>query len=317
MISKVTHELGGARLDVAISAVFPDIVRSQSKRLIEDGCVSLNGKPCIKAAGKVKEGDVVEVIIKEAAAVGIKPQNIPLDIIYEDEHIIVINKPSGLVVHPGAGVADGTLVNAILYHSKDLSGIGGELRPGIVHRLDKGTSGVMVIAKNDAAHANLAGQFKARSTEKRYVAVVYGKLAAGSGKITAPIGRHKSDRKKMSTRTNKGRNAETFYTVKEGFGGQLTYVDIKLGTGRTHQIRVHFAYLGHPIVGDELYGGKAIKRLNNGKLQDIVKVFSRPALHAYKLGFTHPKTKKHMEFTAKVPADMEALINELRNFEHT
>jgi len=314
MQAKIPKELHSERLDMAVAWLFPKISRSAAKRLIEAGNVSLNRDKAEKPSIKVKEGDIISITVPPSRALPLEGEALELDILYEDKDIIVVNKQAGLVVHPGAGVKKGTLVNAILHHCKDLSGIGGVLRPGIVHRLDKGTSGVMVIAKNDAAHLDLSAQFKARQVEKRYLALVYGRLATDSGEIVAPIGRHRVDRKKMSTVTNKGRAALTQYTVKERFGRELTYVDIKLGTGRTHQIRVHFSHLGHPLVGDDLYGGKAIKRLFNELLLSIVKIFNRPFLHSHKLGFKHPETGKYMEFTAGLPSDMETLLNELRNF---
>jgi 23S rRNA pseudouridine1911/1915/1917 synthase len=220
-----------------------------------------------------------------------------------------------MVVHPAAGNLNGTLVNALLYHCKDLSGIGGELRPGIVHRLDKGTSGVMIAAKNDYAHQNLSDQFKSRSVEKRYYALLFGKLPKESGVINVPIGRHVSNRKKMSTKTSRGRMAETYYTVIDRTGAELTFVDIRLATGRTHQIRVHFSHIGHPLIGDDLYGGKAIKLLKNSKLIEIVKVLSRPFLHAYRLVINHPRTGKKMSFAAKLPADLLEVLDGIHKIE--
>jgi len=292
----------------------PDLTRSAVKRLIENGHVLVNDKPAKKPSMKVKEEMAVSVSVPKAEPVAIEKEDVALDILYDDKDIVVVNKPAGMVVHPGAGIKGGTLVNAILGHCRDLSGIGGFLRPGIVHRLDKGTSGVIVVAKNDVAHLNLSAQFKGRTVEKRYLALVYGKLPKDSGEINLPIGRHRSDRKKMSVVTNKGREAKTYYNIKERFGNDLTLVDIKLGTGRTHQIRVHFSHIGHPLVGDELYGGKAIKRLNNKELCAIIKTFSRPFLHSYRLGVVHPVSGKYMEFTAEPPSDMKGLLNELRNF---
>ena len=291
------------RLDLHITKHHPEITRSRGKKLIEDGCVFVSGEICRKVSKDIAETADVSVNIPPPVSIAVAPEDIPLDILYEDRDIIVINKPAGLVVHPGAGNQKGTLVGALLHHCKALSGIGGALRPGIVHRLDKGTSGAMVVAKNDNAHTNLSAQFKARSVEKRYYALVYGMLPKDSDEIKTQIGRHVSNRKKMSTKTRHGRMAETHYKVIKRFGRKLTLVDIKLATGRTHQIRVHMSYLGHPLVGDDLYGGKATKRLRGG--------VSRPFLHAYKLGFIHPTSGKRTEFKSPLPADLERLLNEL------
>lgn len=297
------------RLDIHITEIYPDITRSQAKRLVEDGHVKVDGKIVSKPSQNLKGGEELVVDVPPPTGIDVIPQNIKLEILYEDKDLVVVNKPSDMVVHPGAGNKEGTLVNALLYHCKDLSGIGGELRPGIVHRLDKGTSGVMVVAKNDLAHANLSDQFKNRTIEKKYYAIVYGKVPKDEGTISIAIGRHPTDRKKMSTKTKHGRASTTHFKVLKRFGTELTFVDIKLATGRTHQIRVHFSHLGHPLIGDEVYGGmKAIKRLKDKKLIEIVKPFSRPALHAYKLAFTHPKTGKRMEFSAPIPKDMNELL---------
>lgn len=299
------------RLDQFISLQYKDITRSQAKRLVETDNVIVNGVICHKPSHEIKEGDKVEVNIPEPKMTKTEPEEIVLEILYEDADIIVINKSAGMVVHPAAGNLRGTLVNALLHHCKDLSGIGGELRPGIVHRLDKGTSGVMVVAKNDSAHQNLSAQFKSRTVEKRYYALLFGKVPTESGVINIPIGRHVSDRKKMSVKTSRGRTAETHYNVIDRTGSELTFVDVRLATGRTHQIRVHFSHMGHPLIGDDLYGSKAIKRLKNKELIDIVKSLSRPFLHAYKLVINHPKNGKQMVFTAKLPGDLTEVLNGL------
>lgn len=285
------------RLDVYITNIRPQMTRSQAKRLIENGYVSVEGIVCKKPSRAVK-GDVkVSLEVMPAKPCHVQAENIPLEILYEDEDIAVVNKPAGMVTHPAGGNYSGTLVNALLYHCKGLSGIGGELRPGIVHRLDKGTSGVMVVAKNDFAHANLSAQFKARTVEKRYYALVHGKVPKEEGIIDLPIGRHISNRKKMSVKTRKGRIAETRYKVIKRFGESATFLDIRLMTGRTHQIRVHFSHIGHPLVGDDVYGrAKALK-------------FSRPALHAYKIVFEHPRSEERMEFNSPIPPDIEQLLN--------
>ncbi len=286
------------RLDIYISQKDPTITRSQAKRLIEDGHVQINGKAALKASLEVKASDEVSFKRPKPVPTSIIAEDIPLNILYEDRDIVVVNKCSNMVVHPAAGNYTGTLVNALMHHCKDLSGIGGELRPGIVHRLDKGTSGVMVVAKNDAAHLSLSKQFKDRTTEKHYYALVQGNVKGEEGVISKPIGRHPVQRKKMSTKSRHGRVAETKYKVIERFGGKMTLVDIRLMTGRTHQIRVHFSQLGHPLVGDKLYGGRV--------------PFLRPALHAYKLILEHPRTKERVTFEAPIPKDMDELLNELR-----
>jgi len=308
----VKQDWVGRRLDICVSLALTELTRSRAKQLIESGNVRLSGKTVTKASHVVKAGEDLDITIPPPEQTTLEAEDIDLEILYQDKDIAVVNKPAHMVVHPGAGNKTGTLVHALLHHCKDLSGIGGELRPGIVHRLDKGTSGVMVVAKNDQTHANLSAQFKARNVEKHYIALVYGKVAREKGTITTPIGRHVSDRKKMSTKTNRGRIAETHYAVKERIGNDLTLVDIRLGTGRTHQIRVHFSHLGHPLVGDDLYGGKAIKRLKNNELYGIINILSRPFLHAYRISFHHPRTGKRIEFTAPPPSDLTSLLDELR-----
>jgi 23S rRNA pseudouridine1911/1915/1917 synthase len=303
------------RLDVYITKLHPEISRSMAKKLIEGGNVKISGNVIKKVHQLVRNNEQVEVDVPEPQKTEIMPQDIPVDIIYEDKDIIVINKPAGIAVHPGAGNKAGTLVNALLYKCHDLSGIGGEVRPGIVHRLDKGTSGVMVVAKNDAAHISLSNQFKSRTVEKKYYALVYGKIPNETGEIKEAIGRHSSDRKKMSVKAKHGRSAETYYKVSKRFGNDMTFVDIKLGSGRTHQIRVHFSYIGHPLIGDETYGGKAIKRLKNNMLSDVIKLISRPFLHAYYLSFSHPCTGKKVEFKSELPPDLKGALNELSHFE--
>lgn len=264
-----------------------------------DELVFVNGKT-VKPSYKVKENDEVVVNIPEAEKIDVLPENIPLDILYEDDDIIVINKPQGMVVHPAPGNYSGTLVNALLYHCKNLSGINGILRPGIVHRLDKDTSGVMVVAKNDKAHISLSNQIKERSVFKKYVAIVEGVIKDEEGKIEAPIGRHPVDRKKMAV-IEDGRYALTLYKVLERFK-ENTLVEAVIKTGRTHQIRVHMAYIGHPIVGDHVYGFKRQKFKLEGQ-----------ALHSSVLGFMHPTKGVYMEFEAPLPEYFKKLIEILRN----
>lgn len=288
----------GKRIDVFLAAEL-DYTRSYIKKLIVDGLVFVNGKT-VKPSYKVKENDEVVVNIPEAEKIDVLPENIPLDILYEDDDIIVINKPQGMVVHPAPGNYSGTLVNALLYHCKNLSGINGILRPGIVHRLDKDTSGVMVVAKNDKAHISLSNQIKERSVFKKYVAIVEGVIKDEEGKIEAPIGRHPVDRKKMAV-IEDGRYALTLYKVLERFK-ENTLVEAVIKTGRTHQIRVHMAYIGHPIVGDHVYGFKRQKFKLEGQ-----------ALHSSVLGFMHPTKGVYMEFEAPLPEYFKKLIEILRN----
>ncbi|MGI1690132.1 RluA family pseudouridine synthase [Thermoanaerobacter uzonensis] len=288
----------GKRIDVFLAAEL-DYTRSYIKKLIVDGLVFVNGKT-VKPSYKVKENDEVVVNIPEAEKIDVLPENIPLDILYEDDDIIVINKPQGMVVHPAPGNYSGTLVNALLYHCKNLSGINGILRPGIVHRLDKDTSGVMVIAKNDKAYISLSNQIKKRSVFKKYVAIVEGVIKDEEGKIEALIGRHPVDRKKMAV-IEDGRYALTLYKVLERFK-ENTLIEAVIKTGRTHQIRVHMAYIGHPVVGDPVYGFKKQKFKLEGQ-----------ALHSRVLGFIHPTKGVYMEFEAPLPEYFKKLIEILRN----
>lgn len=287
----------GKRIDVFLASEL-DYSRSYIKKLIEEGLVLVNGKN-VKPSYKVKEDDEIVVNIKEAEKIEVVPENIPLDILYEDEDIIVINKPQGMVVHPAPGNYSGTLVNALLYHCKNLSGINGILRPGIVHRLDKDTSGVMVVAKNDKAHMSLSNQIKERSVLKKYVAIVEGVIKEEEGKIEAPIGRHPVDRKRMAV-VQDGRYALTLYKVLERFKNN-TFVEATIKTGRTHQIRVHFSYIGHPVVGDPVYGYKKQRFKLEGQ-----------ALHSKVLGFIHPTKGVYMEFEAPLPDYFTRLLEILR-----
>ncbi len=293
-----------------------DISRSRIKQLIEEGLVTVGGRQA-KASYHVRAGDAIEVNIPTPREAIAEPEDIPLDVIYEDGDIIVVNKPVGMVVHPAAGNLRGTLVNALLGHCTDLSGIGGELKPGIVHRLDKDTSGVMVVAKTDPAHLYLSRQFKARLVKKIYGAVVYGAPKGDAGTIDKPIGRSMTDRKRMSTRTKKGRIARTEWRVVERFGKYLAWLMITLKTGRTHQIRVHLADIGHPLVGDPTYGRGGPHRVPEGALRDAIAGFSRPALHAWKLGFTHPRKHQWMEFEAPLPSDINNFLEQLRHIKLT
>ena len=278
----------------------PDITRSYLQKLLKDGSVQMNGKP-VKASTKTAVGAVIALTIPEPEEPEILPENIPLDILYEDSDVILINKPKNMVVHPAAGHYTGTLVNALMYHCRgDLSGINGVLRPGIVHRIDKDTTGVLIVCKNDRAHNALAEQLKEHSITRKYRAIVCGNLKEDEGTVDAPIGRHPQDRKKMAIVRSGGKRAVTHYRVLERFGN-YTYIECRLETGRTHQIRVHMASLGHPLLGDEIYG----RAKSPFKLEG-------QTLHAMVLGFIHPTTGEYMEFEAPLPEYFEKLLEKLR-----
>ena len=297
----------GDRLDRYLTSQIPDYSRSQIQRLIEDGHVAHSRYKKVKANNDIREGDVISVEVPEPEPTAAQPEDLPLEILFGDRDVVVVNKPAGMVVHPAAGNASGTLVNALLHHVKDLSGIGGEVRPGIVHRLDKGTSGVMVIAKNDEAHQELARQFHDREVEKEYVALAWG-LVQQRKRINAAIGRDPKNRLKMTTRrADRARNAVTRVTWARDLQG-ITLLRIAIATGRTHQIRVHLSEIGHPIVGDALYGG--IHQRVPQRLRPLLRL-TRPFLHAERLVFTHPRTKERLEFSAPIPEDLEAVLMDL------
>lgn len=287
-------ETKAQRID-AYLAEHTELTRSRIQKLIKEDAVKKNDRPC-KANTDVKAGDVIRIEnpIEDASEMPI-PECIPLDIVYEDDDLAVVNKPKGMVVHPAAGNPSGTLVNALLYHFGALSAAGGTVRPGIVHRIDKMTSGLLVVAKNDFAHEELAKQFASHSAHREYICLVHGNLKEESGTVDAPIGRHPVDRKRMAVVDN-GRNAVTHWRVLERFGTE-TLLDVKLETGRTHQIRVHMAYIKHPILGDEVYGSPAPKLKLTGQ-----------ALHGYRLTFTHPRTGSEMSFTAPIPKDFQEAL---------
>lgn len=275
-----------------------DVSRSQVQLWIADGHVSVNDGP-IKSNYKVSQGDRIVLKVPEPSAVELIPEDIPLEIAFEDGDVIVVNKPRGMVVHPAPGHSSGTLVNALMFHCKDLSGINGEIRPGIVHRIDKDTTGLIMAAKNDKAHASLAAQLKEHSVNRRYLALVHGNISHDQGTIDAPIGRDAQDRKLYTVTDRNSKHAVTHFTVVERFG-DYSLLELKLETGRTHQIRVHMKYIGHPLVGDPVYGkSKGIKL--NGQ-----------ALHAAVLGFVHPSTGEYKEFSAPMPSDMNELLTILR-----
>lgn len=303
IIVQVSEE--GQRLDTFLTKK-TGITRSQIQKLIARGNVLVSGKVASQHY-RVKVRDLISLNVPEERIDRLIPEPIPIEILYKDDHIVVINKPAGMVVYPSAGHRRGTLMNALLYHCKKLATVGGPLRPGVVHRLDKDTSGVMVIALNDEAYYNLIEQFRHRTMNKRYIVLVYGNLREDQGEITLIIGRSEYDRKKMSTRVKRGKEAVTRWKVIERFGN-ATLIEVSLRTGRTHQIRVHFASIGHPVLGDRTYGKKVEVEVKGKKKIS----FPRQMLHAELLGFTHPATGEYLEFSAPIPEDMAEKIKELR-----
>lgn len=293
---RIESSVAGQRLDKAV-AELTDLSRSLANEQIKDGLILVNGQ-AKKAKYAVKEGDVISYELPESEVVEYVAEDIPLEIVYQDEDVAVVNKPQGMVVHPSAGHTSGTLVNALMYHIKDLSGINGVLRPGIVHRIDKDTSGLLMIAKNDQAHVALADELKAKKSLRKYWAIVHGNLPNDRGVIEAPIGRSEKDRKKQAV-TAKGKPALTRFQVLERFG-DFSLVELQLETGRTHQIRVHMAYIGHPVAGDEVYGPRKTLK-GHGQF-----------LHARTLGFTHPRTGEVLEFTAEAPVIFQETLEKLR-----
>ena len=308
---QVTKKDQGKRLDQFLSETDLNLSRSHAKDLIQKHRILLNQKPA-KPSAHVKAGDRISGTLPEPEPLNLKPEPLPLTILYEDPSILVIDKPSGMVVHPAYGNPSGTLVNALLYHCKDLAGINGVLRPGIVHRLDKDTSGVMVVAKDDEAYHHLIRQFKNRTVEKVYLAIVYGKFGQDEGLIDSAIGRHPSERKKMSTRTKRGRIAITRWKKVEEFDS-YALLEIFPQTGRTHQIRVHLSSIGHPILGDPLYGRKGRPgAIHDLFLKEGVKRMNRQALHAQWLEFIHPRTGERIHFVSPLPQDMKEVLEWLR-----
>ena len=301
----VEPDYEGQRLDRFLVANLEGQSRSQVQRAIADGHVTVDGRQA-RSNLSVHEGDRVHVALPAAVPGQAEAEPLPLDILYQDPDLVVLNKPAGMVVHPAAGHASGTLVNALLHHITDLSGIGGELRPGIVHRLDRGTSGVMVVAKTDAAHQELARQFHDREVVKEYIALVWGVVQAGR-RIDAAIGRDTVQRQKMSARSKHARHAVTRITRAHHLPG-VTLCQVAIQTGRTHQIRVHLSAIGHPIVGDSLYGG--VHRRVAGDIRAVLRL-ERPFLHAARLSFVHPRDGRRMDFTTPLPADLETVLNDL------
>lgn len=298
----VDIEKSGQRLDKYLSVIFPDFSRTKIQDMIKKGNVIVNDRK-EKASYKVVENDSIVIVIEQAEAMDVLPENIPLNIVYEDSDVIVVNKPTGMIVHPSAGIYTGTLVNALLYHCKDLSGINGVQRPGIVHRIDKETSGLLMVAKNDKAHQSLSQQLQDHTVIRRYLALVHGVIPHDYGRIEAPIGRDKNDRKKMCCTDKNAKAAITNFKVVERFA-DMTLVECRLETGRTHQIRVHMAYIGYPVYGDPQYG----KRKDDTTYGQY--------LHAKILGFVHPSTNEELVFDSELPEFFENKLKELRGENH-
>jgi 23S rRNA pseudouridine1911/1915/1917 synthase len=300
----VPPEAEGDRLDRYLAAEVPNASRSQIQRLIDEGHVVVARVKTTKANVALRAGDSISLTLPETRAAAPAAQDLPLEILHDDEDLVVVSKPAGMVVHPAAGNPDGTLVNALLHHVRDLSGIGGESRPGIVHRLDKGTSGVMVVAKTDTAHRELTRQFHDREVEKEYVALVWG-LVQQRKRIDASIGRDPKNRQKMSTRATRSRAASTRVTWARDLQG-VTLLRVSIATGRTHQIRVHLSAIGHPVVGDALYGG--VRQRLPARLRPLLRL-ARPFLHAERLVFSHPRTGERLAFVAPLPADLAGILD--------
>ena len=304
----VEDEQDGLRLDNFLTALLPDHSRSQIQRLIRDGHV--RGSHTLRASSVVRAGQVFEIDIPAPKIAAPEPEELPLRIVFQDQDVVVLDKPAGMVVHPAAGHSSGTLVNALLHHITDLSGIGGELRPGIVHRLDRGTSGLMVVAKNDRSHQHLARQFSDREVEKEYVALAWGVVQAGR-RIDAAIGRDPQHRQKMSTRARRARNAVTRVTSAHHFKG-VSLLKVAIATGRTHQIRVHLSAIGHPIVGDSTYGG--VHRRAPANLRAVMRL-ERPFLHSARLVFAHPADGRRVEFESPLPPDLQDVLDDIQERE--
>ena len=300
----------GERLDRWLAGVMPGLSRARLQAIITGGGVLVDGRVA-RPSLRLKTGQSISVQLPAPQAAVPLPEDIPLAVVYEDRHLLVVDKPAGLVVHPGAGRATGTLVNALLHRVRDLSGIGGVVRPGIVHRLDRGTSGLLVVAKDDASHLALSRQFSGRTVEKEYLAVVLGVPRAAEGTIDVPIGRDPIHRKRMSIRARRGRAARSTYRLVEALDG-AALLRVRIATGRTHQIRVHLATLGHPVAGDPVYGGRRRPASRRPEARAALESLSRPALHAAHLAFTHPASGERVSFESPLPEDLQALLAALR-----
>lgn len=304
----------GMRLDRFLSGNHSDLSRSRIQDLIRNGSVQVNGTQT-KPSHQLKPGDQVSLTVPEPSSLELIPEEVPFSVVYEDSWILVLHKPPGIVVHPAPGHSSGTLVHGLLKYCRDLSGIGGKLRPGIVHRLDKDTSGLMLVAKNDMAHQALSRQFKSGTIKKEYIALVHGILSHESGRIDLPISRHPVHRKKMAISTGGGRNALTLWQKMADYNEGFSLLSITIKTGRTHQIRVHFSHLGHPLVGDTVYGPgpDSLKKRFLKQNPGLVSAVKRQMLHAARIGFVHPREKTHMEFESPFPEDMNRVLNTLNN----
>jgi len=307
---KVQGSEAGARLDTWVARQLPELSRARVQALMAEGAVRLGGR-LARSSLRVHGGEEVTVELPDPVAAVPAPEELPLTIVHEDARLLVVDKPAGMTVHPGAGRLSGTLVNALLHHVRDLSGVGGVLRPGIVHRLDRGTSGLMVVAKDDETHRALAAQFASRGVEKEYLAIVQGVPRARQGVIESPIGRDPVHRRKMSVRAPRGRAARSTYTVVEVLDG-AALLRVRIHTGRTHQIRVHLASLGHPVAGDAAYGGTRTPSSRRAAARTALEGLTRPALHAARLAFTHPGTGERLQFESRLPPDLQDLLPLLR-----
>lgn len=311
----ITDKQRDLRLDVFLAAQITDLTRSRVQELIRKEFVKVSGR-LPKSSYRLKEGDQVSLFIPPAVPYELEAEPVDFSLVHEDASLIVLNKPANLVIHPAPGHPKGTLVHGLLQHCDDLSGIGGVLRPGIVHRLDKDTSGLVVVAKNDQAHAFLSKQFKARTVEKRYLAIVHGIMEGTEGEIDLPIARHPRRRKEMSVQPSKGKRALTFWWSMEEFGSGFTLLSVTPKTGRTHQIRVHLSYLGHPILGDPVYGYRRNWWEKRAPLANRIRpLVKRQQLHAETLGFIHPESEKYCQFKAPMPDDMERILEALRRMD--
>jgi len=313
----VPSQIKRQRLDQFLAEHLRGISRSALKRFIEEGRVFIDAKP-VKPHYQVRAGQEVKLQLVETRPAKVSPEKTSLDVVFEDDQLLVVNKPAGMMVHPASGVYSGTLVNALLHHCAKLSGIHGPLRPGIVHRLDKDTTGLLMVAKTDQAHRVLADQLQQHVIRREYRAIVWGQFPSTEGIIDSPIGRHRTDRKRMAIRLVRGRKAMTRYRVEEEFG-VCSFLSLKLETGRTHQIRVHLAHLGHPVLGDPKYGGRrkklaGLRQASRKMGEELLRLMPRQALHAQILGFNHPVKGKFMQFEAKLPEDMAVTLERLRGW---
>ena len=305
----ISDENAGERLDTFLANRIESWSRARLQQLIEDGEVIVNGHG-VKSSYKLRANDQIEVELAASPVAGFVAEDIPIEVVFEDEELIVVNKPAGMVVHPAAGVPSGTLANALAFHFQQLSQFGGAARPGIVHRLDRGTSGLLVVAKTEAAHEDLANQFRAREVFKSYVALVHGQLEKRNGQIDQPIARDARNRTRMAV-VRGGREALSLFRIREGYD-RFTLLDIELKTGRTHQIRVHLAWLKHPVVGDEIYGGGRDKTVSNPVIKSAIGKLQRQFLHAERLAFLHPRTREKLRFNVPLPVDLTQLLDLIR-----